>query len=80
MGYVPVCFFTRVNEFIVKQPPQYTDPFEEIRRASGHKYYFEADGQKQFNSIPLAEESWDITTTWTPLARSYEMVTIDHGD
>ncbi len=59
--------FTRVNEFIVKQPPQYTDPFEEIRRASGHKYYFEADGQKQFNSIPLAEESRDITTTWTPL-------------
>ena len=59
--------FTRVNDFIVKQPPQYTDPFEEIRRASGHKYYFEADGQKQFNSIPLAEESRDITTTWTPL-------------
>ena len=59
--------FTRVNEFIVKQPPQYTDPFEEIRRASGHTYYFEADGQKQFNSIPLAEESRDITTTWTPL-------------
>ena len=59
--------FTKVNEFIVKQPPQYTDPFEEIRRASGHKYYFEADGQKQFNSILLAEESRDITTTWTPL-------------
>ena len=59
--------FTRVNEFIVKQPPQYTDPFEEIRRASGHTYYFEADGQKQFNSVPLAEESRDITTTWTPL-------------
>ena len=59
--------FTRVNEFIVKQPPQYTDPFEEIRRACGHTFYFEADGQKQFNSVPLAEGSRDITTTWTPL-------------
>ena len=26
--------FTAVNEYIVKQPPQYTDPFEEIRKAS----------------------------------------------
>ena len=45
--------FIRVNEFIVKQPPQYTDPFEQIRRASGNTYYFEADGQKQFNSVHL---------------------------
>ena len=59
--------FTAVNEYIVRQPPQYTDPYEEIRKACGHEYYFEADGQKQFNSIPLAEESRDITTTWTPL-------------
>ena len=59
--------FTAVNEHIVKLPPQYTDPFEEIRKASGHTYYFEADGQKQFNSILLAEESRDVTTTWTPL-------------
>ena len=65
---IRVCVdFTAVNEFIVKQPPQYTDPYEEIRKACGHEYYFEADGQKQFNSIPLAEESRDITTTWTPL-------------
>ena len=54
-GYEPVLTLpARVNDFIVKQPPQYTDPFEEIRRASGHKYYYEADGQKKFNSIPLA--------------------------
>ena len=59
--------FTAVNEYIVRQPPQYTDPFEEIRRASGHLYYFEADGQKQFNSILLDPGSRDITTTWTPL-------------
>jgi len=59
--------FTAVNEFIVRQPPQYTDPFQEIRRASGHKRYFEADGQKQFNSILLDPASRDITTTWTPL-------------
>ena len=59
--------FTAVNEFIVKQPPQYTDPYEEMRKVCGHEYYFEADGQKQFNSIPLAKESRDITTTWTPL-------------
>jgi hypothetical protein len=65
---IRVCVdFTAVNEFIVKQPPQYTDPYEEMRKACGHEYYFEADGQKQFNSIPLAEESRDITTTWTPL-------------
>ena len=65
---IRVCVdFTAVNEFIVKQPPQYTDPYEEMRKACGHTYYFEADGQKQFNSILLAEESRDITTTWTPL-------------
>ena len=59
--------FIRVNDFIVKQPLQHTDPFEEIRRVSGHTYYFESDGQKQFNSVPLAEKSRDITTTWTLL-------------
>ena len=59
--------FTAVNEFIMKQPPQYTDPFEEIRKASGHEFYFEADGQKQFNSILLDPSSRDVTTTWTPL-------------
>ena len=70
-GSVPddirVCVdFTAVNEYIIKQPPQYTDPFDEMRRASGHKYYFVADGQKQFNSIPLDIKSRDVTTTWTP--------------
>ena len=51
--------FTAVNEFIVKQPPQYTDPYEGMRKACGHEYYFEADGQKQLNSIPLTEQSRD---------------------
>ena len=62
-GILTCVDFTLVNEFIVKQPPQYTDPFEQIRRVSGHTYNFETDGQKQFNSIPLVEESRDITTT-----------------
>ncbi|MCP4456460.1 MAG: hypothetical protein GY816_00290, partial [Cytophagales bacterium] len=65
---IRVCVdFTAINERILKQPPQYPDPYEEMRKASGHLYYFQADGQKQFNSIPLAETSRDMTTTWTPL-------------
>jgi len=44
--------FTAVNKHIIKLPPQYTDPYEEMRRACGHDYYFLANGQKPFNSIP----------------------------
>ena len=60
--------FTAVNEHIIKLPPQYTDPYEEMRRACGHNYYFLADGQKQFNSIPLAEgQAQEMTSFWTLL-------------
>ena len=62
--------FTAVNEHIIKHHKATsadTDPYEEMRRACGHNYYFLADGQKQFNSIPLDPRSRDITTTWTPL-------------
>ena len=45
--------FTAVNGCIVKIVSTYPDPYEQMRRAAGYKYYFSGDGLKQFWSIEL---------------------------
>ena len=57
--------FTQVNEKIEKMVPTYPDPYEQMRRAAGYKWYFTGDGLKQFWSIPLHESSRDSTAIWT---------------
>jgi transposase InsO family protein len=58
--------FTAVNANIEKMVPTYPDPYAQMRRAAGFKWYFSADGLKQFWSIMLARESRDLTSVWTP--------------
>ena len=58
--------FTAVNQSIQKIVPTYPDPFEQMRRAAGFKYYFSGDGLKQFWSIVLHKDSRDMTAVWTP--------------
>jgi hypothetical protein len=55
-----------VNEEIVKTVPTYTDPFLALQQAAGYEYYLSMDGQKQFFSIPLHEESQEVTAIWLP--------------
>ena len=65
---IRVCVdFTGVNQMIQKIVPTYPDPYEQMRRAAGFKYYFSGDGLKQFWSIVLHETSRDVTAVWTPL-------------
>ena len=53
---------------IQKLVDQYPDPQPLLRKATGHKFYFTADAQKQFNSFKLAEgQTQDMTAFWTPL-------------
>ena len=55
-------------ELIKKIVDQYPDPQPLLRKAVGHKLYFVADAQKQFNSFKLAEgQTQDMTAFWTPL-------------
>ena len=66
---IRVCIdYITVNERIKRLVDQYPDPQELLRKAAGHKYYFTADVQKQFNSVPLkAGKTQEMTTFWTPL-------------
>jgi len=72
-GAVPddirVCIdYIAVNERIKRLVDQYPDPQELLRKAAGHRYYFTADVQKQFNSVPLKEgQAQEMTSFWTPL-------------
>ena len=71
-GAVPddirVCIdYIAVNERIKKTVDYYPDPQELLRRAGGHEFYFCADAQKQFWTIPLAEGlTREMTAFWTP--------------
>jgi len=60
--------YTGINDQIHKKVDQYPDPQALMRKAAGHKFYFEADAQKQFNSIKLEEGiTQEMTAFWTPL-------------
>ena len=52
------------NEGIVKPVPTYPD---QMYKVTQYKYKFSADGLKQYWSIPLDEESREVTAFWTPL-------------
>ena len=47
--------YIAINELIKKLVDQHPDPQPLLRKASGHKMYFVADAQKQFNSFNLAK-------------------------
>jgi len=57
---------TGVNEQIQKTVPTYPDAWQQIYKVANYKYKFSADGLKQYWSIPLDEESREITAFWTP--------------
>ena len=60
--------YIAVNELIKKLVDQYPDPQPLLRKAAGHKFYFVADAQKQFNSFLLKEgQTQEMTAFWTPL-------------
>ena len=60
--------YIAINALIKKLVDQYPDPQPLLRKAAGHKLYFVADAQKQFNSFNLAEgQTQDMTAFWTPL-------------
>lgn len=60
--------YVAVNELIQKLVDQYPDPHPLLRKAAGHKLYFVADAQKQFNSFRLEEgQTQEMTAFWTPL-------------
>ena len=55
-----------VNDNLEKTVPTYPDAWEQLYKVANKRYKFSADGLKQYWSIPLAEESRDITAFWTP--------------
>ena len=55
------------NEGIIKSVPTYPDAWDQIYKVAQYKYKFSADGLKQYWSIPLDEESREVTAFWTPL-------------
>ena len=61
--------FKLVNECIQKSVPNYPKPLEQIEQATGHKYFWSADGKDQFHSVPMDEASRDATTFWTPMGK-----------
>ena len=56
-----------VNDTIEKSVPTYTNAWDQIYKVARYKYKFSADGLKQYWSVPLAEESRNITAFWTPI-------------
>ena len=55
-----------VNDNLEKTVPTYPDAWEQLYKVANKRYKFSADGLKQYWSIPLAENSRDITAFWTP--------------
>ena len=51
---------------ISKTVPTYPDAWQQIYKVANLKYKFSADGLKQYWSIPLDDESRDVTAFWTP--------------
>ena len=54
------------NDTLEKSVATYTNAWDQLYKVANYKYKFSADGLKQYWSIPLAEESRDLTTFWTP--------------
>ena len=54
------------NETLQKSVATYTDAWEQLYKVANFKYKFSADGLKQYWSIPLDEDSRDLTAFWTP--------------
>jgi len=54
------------NETLQKSVATYTDAWEQLYKVANFKYKFSADGLKQYWTIPLDEESKDLTSFWTP--------------
>ena len=57
---------TGANEMIQKTVPTYPDAWQQLYKVAKYKYKFSADGLKQYWSIPLDEESREVTAFWTP--------------
>ena len=57
---------TGANEMIQKTVPTYPDAWQQLYKVANFKYKFSADGLKQYWSIPLEEDSRDVTAFWTP--------------
>ena len=57
---------TGANEMIQKTVPTYPDAWQQLYKVANYKYKFSADGLKQYWSIPLDEESREVTAFWTP--------------
>ena len=55
-----------VNDNLEKTVPTYPDAWEQLYKLANKRYKFSADGLEQYWSIPLAEDSRDITAFWTP--------------
>ena len=56
----------KANDTLLKSVATYTNAWEQMYKVANHKYKFSADGLKQYWSIPLDEDSRDLTTFWTP--------------
>ena len=52
---------TGANEMIQKTVPTYPDAWQQLYKVANFKYKFSADGLKQYWSIPLDEESREVT-------------------
>ena len=57
---------TGANEQIQKTVPTYPDAWQQIYKVANYKYKFSADGLKQYWSIPLHQDSREVTAFWTP--------------
>ena len=56
----------RVNRGLKKVMPTYPNPLQAVLKAAKFKYKFQADGLKQYWSIPLHKSTRELTAFWLP--------------
>ena len=56
----------KVNDTLQKTVPVYPNAWEQIHKVSKYKYFFSADGLKQYWSIPIHPDHREVTAFWTP--------------
>ena len=65
-GLRPCWAGVRINDTLLKTVPTYPNPMAQLYKAARYKYKFSADGLKQYWSIPLTQESKEVTAFWLP--------------
>ena len=56
----------KINRGLKKVIATYPNPLKATLKAAKYKYKFQADGLKQYWSIPLDEKTRELTAFWLP--------------